>query len=177
VAEFRPSYLIHGVPGHPLHPPLTDATIGAYTFATIAAILSKLGVAKHGFAQAWWLALLVAIALSSVTILAGLADYLQISRGTELKKTATWHALANSAASVCFVLAAGFGHGGYVDRSVTTGSFLLTLAGFAFLTIGGTMGGSLTYVHGMRVLNLADEPAVKAVAPVPSREKVEAEKG
>jgi uncharacterized membrane protein len=177
VAEFRPSYLIHGVPGHPLHPPLTDATIGAYTFATIAAILSKLGVAKHGFAQAWWLALLVAIALSSVTILAGLADYLQISRGTELKKTATWHALANSAASVCFVLAAGFGHGGYVDRSVTTGSFLLTLAGFAFLTIGGTMGGSLTYVHGMRVLNLTDEPAVKAIAPVPSREKVEAGKG
>jgi uncharacterized membrane protein len=175
VAEFKPSYLIRGVPGHPLHPPLTDATIGAYTFATIAAVLSKLGIADHGFAQAWWLALVVAIALSSVTILAGLADYVQIRRGTELKKTATWHALANSAASVFFILAAIFGHGGYADQSVTTAAFLLTLAGFAFLTIGGTMGGSITYVHGMRVLNLVDEPAVKAVAPIPSREKVEAE--
>jgi len=28
------SYLLKGLPGHPLHPPLTDATIGAYTAAT-----------------------------------------------------------------------------------------------------------------------------------------------
>ena len=175
MAEFKPSYLIRGVPGHPLHPPLTDATIGAYTFATAAAVLSKLGVAKHGFAQAWWLALVVAIAFSSVTVLAGLADYLQIRRGTELKKTATWHALANATATVFFVLAAIFGHGGYADKAVPTGSFILTLAGFVFLTIGGTMGGSITYVHGMRVLNLVDEPAEKAVAPFPSDEKVRAE--
>lgn len=177
MAGFKPSYLIRGVPGHPLHPPLTDATIGAYTFATIAAVLSKLGIAEHGFAQGWWLALVVAIALSSVTILAGLADYVQISRGTELKKTATWHALANATGSVFFVLAAILGHSGYADRSVTTGPFLLTLAGFAFLTIGGTMGGSITYVHGMRVLDLVDEPAAKAVAPYPSDEKVKAEEG
>jgi uncharacterized membrane protein len=177
VAQFKPSYLIRGVPGHPLHPPLTDATIGAYTFATIAAVLSKLGIAKHGFAQAWWLALVVAIVLSSVTILAGLADYVQIRRGSELKKTATWHALANATASVFFILAAIVGHGGYADKAVTTGAFLLTLAGFVFLTIGGTMGGSITYVHGMRVLNLVDEPAEKAVAPYPSNEKVAAEEG
>ena len=177
MAGFKPSYLIRGLPGHPLHPPLTDATIGAYTFATVAAILSKLGVAEHGFAQAWWLALVVAIAFSTVTVAAGLADYFQISSGTELRKTATWHALANGTASVFFVLAAIFGHGGYVDKAVPTGSFLLTLAGFVFLTIGGTMGGSITYVHGMRVLNLPDEPAEKAMAPFPSAEKVRAEEG
>ncbi len=27
------SYLVKGLPGHPLHPPLTDATIGIYTAA------------------------------------------------------------------------------------------------------------------------------------------------
>jgi uncharacterized membrane protein len=171
------SYLWRGLPGHPIHPPLTDATIGAYTFATVAAVLSKLGVAKHAFAQAWWLALVVAIAFSSVTILAGAVDYFKISPGTELRKTATTHALANATASVFFILAAIFGHGGYADRAVTTGSFILTLAGFVFLTIGGTMGGSITYVHGMRVLNLVDEPAPKAMAPVPSDEKVAAEEG
>ena len=48
---------LRGFPGHPSHSPLTDATIGAYTFAAVAAVLSKLGVAEHGFAQAWWLAL------------------------------------------------------------------------------------------------------------------------
>ena len=51
VAEFKPSYLIRGLPGHPLHPPLTDATIGIYTFAMIAAVLSKVGVAEHALAQ------------------------------------------------------------------------------------------------------------------------------
>jgi hypothetical protein len=28
------SYLVKGFPGHPLHPPLTDVTIGLYTGAT-----------------------------------------------------------------------------------------------------------------------------------------------
>jgi hypothetical protein len=29
------SYVVKGFPGHPLHPPLTDATIGVYTGATL----------------------------------------------------------------------------------------------------------------------------------------------
>ena len=165
---------LRGFPGHPSHPPLTDATIGAYTFATVAAVLSKLGISEHNFARAWWLALVVAIVFSSVTIMAGVADWLKIDRGTELKRTANYHAMANATASVFFILAAIFGHGGYVDDAVTTGAFILTLLGFAFLTLGGTMGGSITYVHGMRVLNLVDEKSEKAMAPIPSDEKVEA---
>jgi len=39
-------YLYRGFPGHPLHPPLTDATIGIYTFAIVAAVLSKVGIAE-----------------------------------------------------------------------------------------------------------------------------------
>jgi len=174
MAEFHASYLVRGVPGHPLHPPLTDATIGAYTFATIAAVLSKLGIAEHGFAQAWWLALVVGLVTSVATIGAGLADWLVISAGTPIKRAATTHALTNAGASVFFVLAAIFGHGGYAHQAVTTGSFVLTLIGFVLLTAGGTMGGGITYVHGMRVLSLPDEPAVKAMSPLPEKEKVEA---
>ncbi len=177
MAEFKPSYLIRGVPGHPLHPPLTDATIGAYTFATIAAVLSKLGIAEHGFAQGWWLALVVGLVSSVATIAAGLADWLVISSGTPLKRSATTHALTNAVASVFFVLAAIFGHAGYADASVTTGAFILTLIGFVLLTAGGTMGGGITYVHGMRVLSLPDEPAAKAMSPLPSDEKEEAAAG
>ena len=36
MAEFKPSYLVKGLPGHPLHPPFTDATVGIYTFATVS---------------------------------------------------------------------------------------------------------------------------------------------
>lgn len=48
------SYLVKGFPGHPLHPPLTDATIGIYTVATAFAVFSKLGVSEENLATAWW---------------------------------------------------------------------------------------------------------------------------
>ena len=169
------SYLWRGLPGHPLHPPLTDATIGAYTFATIAAILSKAGVAEHGFAQAWWLALIVALCTTVLTALTGFADWLTISWGSELWKTATAHMLANLTAGVLFLVALLVGHAGYVDHHVTTGAFILTLVGFAALALGGWLGGAIVFVHGMRVLSLPEEPAQRAVAPVPHEEKVEAE--
>jgi uncharacterized membrane protein len=175
VAEFKPSYLVRGLPGHPLHPPLTDATIGMYSFATVAAVLSKLGVAEHTFAQAWWLALVVGLVTTVATALTGLIDWLTITRGTELWKTATTHMVAMVTAAVFFLLAALTGHGGYDDRAVTTGPFVLTLIGFAALTAGGWLGGAITYVHGMRVLSLVDEPAKRAAAPVPHEEKAEAE--
>jgi uncharacterized membrane protein len=165
---------LRGFPGHPSHPPLTDATIGAYTFATVAAILSKAGVAEHGFAQAWWLALVVGAISSVLTVSTGLLDWLKISSGTPLKRTATLHALANATASVFFVLAIVFGHDGYTAQAVGTGSLVLTIVGFLFLTVGGTMGGSITYVHGMRVLNLVDEPTRRAIVPGTHEEKEKA---
>jgi uncharacterized membrane protein len=174
MTDFKPSYLVRGLPGHPLHPPLTDATIGIYTFATVAAILSKLGLADHAFAQAWWLALIVGLITTVLTALTGFADWLTLTWGSELWKTATLHMTAMVTATVFFGLAAIFGHGGYTDHAVTTGAFILTLIGFGLLTAGGWLGGAITYVHGMRVLSLVDEPAAKAVAPMPSEEKVEA---
>ena len=54
-------WLLKGFPGHPLHPPLTDATIGAYTFATAMAVLSRLGVSEDNTATAWWLALIAGL--------------------------------------------------------------------------------------------------------------------
>ena len=162
---------LRGFPGHPSHPPLTDATIGAYTFATVAAVFSKLGVAEHGFAHAWWLALVVGAIFSSVTVLTGALDWLKISSGTPLKRTANLHALANATASVFFVIAIVTGHDNYVAQAVGTGGLVLTLFGFAFLTVGGTMGGSITYVHGMRVLNLVDEPTRRAIVPGTHEEK------
>lgn len=174
MAPLRAGYFIRGLPGHPLHPPLTGATIGAYTFAAVAGILSKLGVTEHAFAKAWWLALLIALISSILTVLAGVADWLTVRWGSELWKTVTVHALAMVTATVFFVLAIVFGHGGYLDGAVPTGSFILTLVGFVALTAGGWLGGAVTYVHGMRVLNLVDEPALRAATPAPHDEEVEA---
>jgi uncharacterized membrane protein len=168
-------YLGRGTPGHPTHPPLTDATIGAYTFAFVAAILSKAGVAEQAAAKAWWLALVVALASSVLTVSTGLLDWLKISRGTPLFRTATTHLLVMVAASILFLLAALFGHSSYVASRIDTGPFVLTILGFVALTLGGWLGGTITYVHGMRVLSLVDEPAAVAASPVPSPREEEAE--
>jgi uncharacterized membrane protein len=167
---------LRGVPGHPSHPPLTDATIGAYTFATIAAVLSKLGVAEHAFAQAWWLALVVGAITSAATVFTGLLDWLKISSGTPLKRTATLHAATNATASVFFLIAIFGGHDNYANQAISTAMLIVTLIGFALLTAGGTMGGSITYVHGMRVLNLVDEPTRRAIVPSTHDEKERASK-
>jgi uncharacterized membrane protein len=169
------SYLWRGLPGHPIHPPLTDATIGTYTFATVMALVDVVGLAEHNGAKAWWLALIVGLILTAPTALTGLVDWLTITSGTPLWRTATTHLAVMLSATLLFGLAALLGHGGYERGDVAAGPFVLTLAGFVALTVGGWLGGTITFVHGMRVLSLVDEPAARAAAPVAYPEKEEAE--
>ncbi len=169
------SYLWRGLPGHPLHPPLTDTTIGIYTFAAIAGFLEVVGITERNGAIAWWLGLVVGLIVSAPTALTGFLDWLTIARGTELWKTATAHMVAMLTATIFFALAAIFGHGGYSNADVATGAYILTLVGFGCLTAGGWLGGAVVFVHGMRVLSLVDEPATRAASPAPRPEKEEAE--
>jgi len=170
-------YLLRGLPGHPLHPPLTDATIGAYTASTIMALASVVGIAHIGAAHGWWLALVVGLIVTVFTALTGFVDWLSIEWKTPLWWTATWHMCSMVTATVFFLIAALVGHKGYTHGAVEAGPFVLTLVGFAFLTLGGWLGGSIVFVHGMRVLNLVEEPPGRAAAPVPHPEKQEAEPG
>jgi uncharacterized membrane protein len=171
------SYLYRGPPGHPLHPPLTDAVIGSYTFALVAAIFDVAGWSDRAAAHGWWLALLVGLTLTVPTALTGLLDWLTITRGTELWKTATAHLVAMVSAAVVFGLAAIVGHDDWKAGALGTASFLLTAGGYVLLTLGGWLGGSIVFTHGMRVLNLVDLPATHAASPVPAPEEEDAERG
>ena len=169
-------YLWRGTPGHPVHPPLTDATIGVYTFATIAAVLSKLGIAEESAAKGWALALVVGLVLSVPTSLTGLIDWLKIAPGTPLKRTATSHLIAMATATVLFLITAIVGYGDGSDGVVGSGALILNLLAFGTLTLGGWLGGSIVFNYGMRVLNLVEEPAHRAVSPVPHPEEEAAER-
>jgi uncharacterized membrane protein len=171
------SYLWRGLPGHPIHPPLTDATIGVYTFATVAALADVTGISTNAGTHGWWLALLFGLIATVATALTGFLDWLTIEWGTELWKTATFHMIAMVSATVFFGLAAIVGHDDFNRGDVSAGSFVLTAVGFGLLTLGGWLGGSVVFVHGMRVLNLVREPAERAVSPVPKPEKEAAEGG
>ncbi len=161
----KPRYLIEGFPGHPLHPPLTDATIGIYTLATIFALLDVVGLVEQNAARGWWLALIVGLCSTVFTALTGFVEWLKITRGSKLWKTATAHMIAMLTATVLFGLTAAVGHDDYLRGDVTAASFVLTLAGFATLALGGWLGGTIVFVHGMRVLSLAQEPFRRAITP------------
>jgi uncharacterized membrane protein len=171
------SYLWRGLPGHPIHPPLTDATIGTYTFATVAGLAEVLGITETSGAVAWWLALIAGLIFTVPTALTGLIDWLGIERHTEVWKTATLHLTAMVTATLFFAIAAISGHGAYTHQNVSAGAYILTVIGFGFLTLGGWLGGAIVFVHGMRVLNLKREPTERAVAPVSHPEKEMAEGG
>jgi uncharacterized membrane protein len=173
----RLSYLWKGLPGHPIHPPLTDATIGTYTAATVMALASVVGVANRPAAHGWWLALVIGLISTGLTATTGFADWLTIKWRSPLWWTATWHMSSMLTATVFFLIATLVGHDGYTRGAVEAGPFVLTLLGFGFLTLGGWLGGAVVYVHGMRVLNLVTEPPGRAVAPAPHAEKEQAEGG
>jgi uncharacterized membrane protein len=144
---------------------MTDGAIGAYTAATVLACLGAVGVAEDALAQGWWITLLVGLGFGVLAAGTGLVDWLTISRGTPLWRTATTHMLVMASATVLFVLAAVVGYAGYQDGEVGTAALVLVLCGFVALTAGGWLGGAIVFVHGMRVLNLPDAPAARAVAP------------
>ena len=169
-------YLYRGLPGHPMHPPLTDAAIGAYTFATVAAVLSALEIAAEEAAHAWGLALIVGLVVGALSAVTGFADWLRIERGTPLWRTATAHMIAMLIATAFFLVSIGAGYSDGMDGVITDAAFVLTVIGFLLLTLGGWLGGSVVFVHGMRVLNLVEEPASRAAAPIPHPEKEAADR-
>jgi uncharacterized membrane protein len=173
---FKASYLVHGTPGHPLHPPLTDAVIGTYTVATALAFADVTGISDTTAAHGWWLALLFGLVVTVPTALTGLVDWLKLTRRTPLWWTATYHLIVMVSATVFFGIAALTGHDDWRAGNLGAAAFTLTLIGFCLLAFGGWLGGTIVFVHGMRVLGLADEPTGRAISPQPAPEEVAEEK-
>jgi uncharacterized membrane protein len=118
----------------------------------------------------------VGLIITAPTAITGFADWLRIERSTPLWRTATAHMAAMLIATVFFLVAIVAGYSDGMDGAVGDGAFLLTLIGFFALTVGGWLGGAIVFTYGMRVLNLVEEPAHRAVSPAPKPEEEAAEK-
>lgn len=158
--------LIKGKPGKPSHPPLTDASIGAYTAGVVMLVLGALGVEEEQMAHGALLAISVGLALALPTALTGLLDWLELPRETPARRVATIHLFVMVGATLLFAAAWIAQLGGYKDDEVRGLALVVGLIAFAALAVGGNIGGANVFVYGIRVLKREDVPVAKALNPL-----------
>jgi uncharacterized membrane protein len=173
--DLKPVDALRGLPGHPIHPPLNDVVIGSYTFAVVAALTDVLEISDNAATHGWWLAMVFALVVTIPTALTGFLDWLTIETRTPLWRTATTHMIVMLVAAAVFLATVVAGKESFDAGDVKPGAFVLTLVAYGILALGGWLGGSVVFVHGMRVLNLVSEPSSRAVAPIRTPEKEDAE--
>ncbi len=161
--------LLKGWPGKPSHPPLTDASIGAYTVGVVMLVLGALGVEEEQMAHGALLAIGGGLLFALPTALTGLLDWLDIPKATPARTTATIHLLAMLSATVLFALAFATHLDGYEEEQVEALPLVLGLAAELLLTAGGYLGGTLVFHYGVRVLKRPQTPVSDAL--VPSRDE------
>ncbi len=128
--------------GHPVHPMLTDVPIGSWTSATV---LDLLGGARADPAARRLIA--VGIAAAVPTAVTGLSDWSDSEMGdAHVRRVGIVHAAAN-------VGALGLYGASLVARlrGRRGGGVRLGVAGLGVLTVGGLLGGHLSYARGVGV--------------------------
>src|SRR5256714_13581514 len=139
--------LIKGWPGKPSHPPLTDASIGAYTVGVAMLVLGALGVEEEQMAHGSLLAIGGGLALALPTALTGLLDWLDIPKATPARTTATVHLFTMLTATLLFAVAFVGQLDGYDHGKIKALGLIFGVAAEALLAIGGYIGGTLVFVY------------------------------
>jgi uncharacterized membrane protein len=144
--------LIKGFAGKPSHAPLTDVSIGAYTVGVAMLIAGAAGLEEAAMSTGALLAISGGLIVALPTSLTGLLDYFDIPKRTPARKLATYHLFVMLTATATFVATWLAQRPGYDDHEVTSLGLILGVAALGLLTIGGTLGGALAYVYGVRVV-------------------------
>ena len=152
--------------GHPLHPPLTDVVIGAWTSAVA---LDWLGGKRGGPAANWLVAL--GVLSAPPTMAAGLNDAARLDGPSQ--RLALVHATTN-------VVATGLFGASWLARRADRPFVgrLLALVGYGTVSLGAFLGGHLSFRRGVGVDHtafleapedwtaVADEASVKELEPL-----------
>jgi uncharacterized membrane protein len=152
-------------PGKPLHPPLTDVSIGAYTAGVAMLVAGAVGLQEEQMAHGALIAISVGLIVALPTATTGLLDWLDIPKGRPARTTATIHLFVMLAATVLFALTWLAQRPGYNADEVRTLGLVFGLVAEAFLAVGGNIGGANVFVYGIRVLKRPDTPVKKALNP------------
>jgi uncharacterized membrane protein len=158
--------LISGFPGHPTHPPLTDASIGAYTVAVAMLVAGTAGLEEAQMAHGALIAISFGLLLAAPTALTGLLDWLALEPGSPARRLATIHLFTMVAATLLFAGAWLAQRPGYNHDEVRSLALGLGAGAEALLAAGGYMGGTLVFVYAHRVLNRGRIPVLEALGRV-----------
>lgn len=158
--------LLKGFPGKPLHPPLTDASIGSYTVGVAALIAGKAGLQTPEMSHAALIAISFGLLVAAPTAITGLVDWLDIPRGTPARTVATAHLLLMVTTTLLFAVTWLLQRPGYNADEVRTGALVAGVVAEVFLAVGSNIGGANVFVYGIRVLKRPETPAAKALNPL-----------
>lgn len=154
----RTQNALHGTwLGHPLHPLLTDATIGFLSSATLLDAASARGArrATRGADIAMGVGLLSSVG----TAAAGLTDWQHTSG--EVRRVGAAHAMANGGATLCYIASLALRLSG-----ARPAARKLSYAGFGILSVGGYLGGTLVFDHRVGTSHAQAIPQVDRFTPV-----------
>jgi uncharacterized membrane protein len=156
--------LIKGFTGKPSHAPLTDVSIGAYTVGVLMLIAGYCGLEEAAMAKGALLAISGGLIVAIPTSLTGLLDWFDLGKGSRARTLANYHLSVMILATLCFAATWLLQRRGYLDSEVTTNGLIAGCVALGLLTLGGTMGGALNYVYGVRVVK-RDVPIMDALIP------------
>src|SRR5918992_3050314 len=132
--------LLKGWRGKPSHPPLTDASIGAYTIGAAMLVLGALGIEEEQMAHGALLAISGGLILAAPTAVTGLLDWLEIPSGTPKKTVATIHLVTMIVATLAFVATWLLHLDGYDDGQVETPAWIAGVVAEGLPAVGGYAG-------------------------------------
>ena len=150
---------LRGFAGKPFHPPLTDVPVGAYTIgpilSVVACVFSDATWAGGGWAAAGY-TMLVGGVVSLATAVTGFADWLTTTKGTQMRRMANAHMWVMLGLTLIVVVALALRFPGGRNDAPDAIVLILDLVIASLVTIGGTIGGSLTYDFGFNVETAGD---------------------
>jgi nitrite reductase/ring-hydroxylating ferredoxin subunit/uncharacterized membrane protein len=140
---------LHGTRlGHPLHAVLTDIPIGAWTVTALLDVASVMGARrlKAGADAAATIGLAGALGAA----IAGFADWSDTS--DDARSVGVAHALLNAAATLAYAVALPL----RLNRARRGWGVTASMAGYAFVSAGGFLGGELSFGKQLGVKHTAE---------------------
>ena len=147
---------------HPLHPAVTDLTIGGYT-AMLAMDVLYLVTKEPGLLRAADFLLVGAYITSLISILSGLTDWNETSG--EERRTGMLHGLLMVVATVSFLISLFIRLNGGLDAR--TAAIGVSTLGWLVMIVSSYLGGEMVFGYGTEVNRTSSHEVVIAAVALP----------